>query len=194
MFATLFQFKNSKTELEFTKHSEFHCKWTAQNPFRNFPGWQHHSEDGMFSIIQMMSFICHIHNYTEYNEQWNVFSAFNPSKWSSGQPTVRRPGSSWGFGALLKGLTSVVDTSCQSRDSNPQPWVTSGFKSNALSIRPRLQSKQKAHWNFQAVCMDSILQPTNVKSWACFAFCTCAKNYAAPSQDQHSHLKRLTAN
>ncbi len=27
-----------------------------------------------------MSFICHIHNYTEYNQQWNVFSAFNPSK------------------------------------------------------------------------------------------------------------------
>ncbi len=27
-------------------------------------------------------------------------------------------------------------TSCWSRDSNPQPWVTSGFKSNALSIRP----------------------------------------------------------
>ncbi len=45
-----------------------------------------------------------------------------------------------GFGALLKGLTSVVDTSCQSRDSNPQPWVTSGFKSNTLSIRPRLPS------------------------------------------------------
>ncbi len=41
-----------------------------------------------------MSFICHIHNYTEYNEEWNVFSAFNPSKWNSGQPTVRRPGSS----------------------------------------------------------------------------------------------------
>ncbi len=68
-----------------------------------------------------MSFICHIHNYTEYNEEWNVFSAFNPSKWSSGQPTLRRLGSSWGFGALLRGLTSVVDTSCQSRDSNPQP-------------------------------------------------------------------------
>ncbi len=49
-----------------------------------------------------MSFICHIHNYTEYN----VFSAFNPSKCthtrSSGQPTLQRPGSSWGFGALLK--------------------------------------------------------------------------------------------
>ncbi len=45
--------------------------------------------------------------------------------WSSRQPTLRRPGSSWGFGALLKGLTSVVDNSCRSRDSNPQPRVTS---------------------------------------------------------------------
>ncbi len=65
-----------------------------------------------------MSFICHIHNY---KQQWNVFSAFNPSKcthtWSSGQPALRRPGSSWGFDALLKGLT------------------TSGYKSDALSIR-----------------------------------------------------------
>ncbi len=26
-----------------------------------------------------MSFICHIHNYTEYNQQWNAFSASNPS-------------------------------------------------------------------------------------------------------------------
>ncbi len=33
--------------------------------------------------VAQMSFICHIHNYTEYNEEWNVFSAFNPSKWSS---------------------------------------------------------------------------------------------------------------
>ncbi len=29
--------------------------------------------------------------------------------WSSGQPTLQRPGSSWGFGALVKGLTSVID-------------------------------------------------------------------------------------
>ncbi len=99
-----------------------------------------------------MSFICHIHNYTEYNEKWNVFSAFNPSKcthihtWSSGQPTLRRPGSSWGFGALLKGLTSVVDNTCRSRDSNPQPRVTSGFKSNALSIRPRLPPTILKHY------------------------------------------------
>ncbi len=40
---------------------------------------------------------------------------------------MQRPGSSWGFGALLKGLTSVVDNSCRSRDSNPQPRVTSPF-------------------------------------------------------------------
>ncbi len=76
-----------------------------------------------------MSFICHIHNYTEYNQQWNVFSAFNPSKcthtWSSGQPSLRRPGSSRGLGTLLKGLTLVVDNSCRSRDSNPRPQITS---------------------------------------------------------------------
>ncbi len=53
----------------------------------------------------------------------NLCSAFNPSKcthtvvnthtpWthtrSSGQPMLRCPGSSWGSGALLKGLTSVM--------------------------------------------------------------------------------------
>ncbi len=47
----------------------------------------------------------------------NLCSAFDPSKvhthssehtWSSGQPMLRRPGSSWGFGALLKGTSVVV--------------------------------------------------------------------------------------
>ncbi len=50
-----------------------------------------------------------------------MFSTINPSKctntWSSGQPTLVAPGEHWGFGALLKGLTSVVDNSCRSRDS-----------------------------------------------------------------------------
>ncbi len=82
-----------------------------------------------FNYQAQLSFICNIHNYTEYNQQWNVFSAFNPSNcthtWSSGQPMQQRPGSSWGFGALLKGLTSFEDNSCRSRDSNPQPRVTS---------------------------------------------------------------------
>ncbi len=53
--------------------------------------------------IKFIYFICHIHNYRV------LLPAFNPSKrthtWSNGQPTVRRPGSSWGFGALLKGLS-----------------------------------------------------------------------------------------
>ncbi len=80
-------------------------------------------------LIYIYFFFYHIHNYTEYIQQWNLCSAFNPSKcthtWSSEQPTLRRSGSIWGFGALLKGLTSVVDNFCRSRDSNPQPWITS---------------------------------------------------------------------
>ncbi len=31
-------------------------------------------------MITVFFFISHIHNYTEYNQQWNVFSAFDPSK------------------------------------------------------------------------------------------------------------------
>ncbi len=73
-----------------------------------------------------MSFICHIHNYTEYNEEWNVFSAFNPSKCTHLEQ--------WAADCAAPGEQSW--TSCRSRDLNPQPWVTSGFKSNALSIRP----------------------------------------------------------
>ncbi len=96
---------------------------------------------------------------------WNTCSAFNPSKvhthtqqwthtpWthtrSSGQPfMLRRPGSNWGFGSLLKG-TSVVVLRVEralyihsphlqflpARDSNSQPL---GYKSNSLTIRPRL--------------------------------------------------------
>ncbi len=98
-------------------------------------------------------FIRHIHNYTEYNQQWNLCSAFNPSKCThtrnSGQPTLRRPGSSWGFGALLKGLTSVVVLKVERTlvihfphwQFLPEPRfepTTSGYKSDALSIRPRL--------------------------------------------------------
>ncbi len=73
-----------------------------------------------------MSFICHIHNYTEYNEEWNVFSAFNPSKCTHLEQ--------WAADCAASGEQSW--TFCRSRDSNPQPWVTSGFKSNALSTRP----------------------------------------------------------
>ncbi len=73
--------------------------------------------------------------------------------WSSGhththleQSTLRRPGGSWGFGALLKGLTSVVDNSCRSREP-----TTSDYKSSALSIRPRLH----LDYNLQLYCVTS---------------------------------------
>ncbi len=70
---------------------------------------------------------------------------------SSGQPfMLRRPGSSWGFGALLKG-TSVVVLSVEralyihsphlqflpARDSNLQPL---DYESDSLTIRPRLHT------------------------------------------------------
>jgi len=53
----------------------------------------------------------------------------HPSAHSSGQATLRRPGSSLGFGALLKVLTSVVDS------SNPQPRLTSP---KLYPLEPRL--------------------------------------------------------
>ncbi len=56
---------------------------------------------------------------------------------------LQRPGSSWGFGALLKDTSVVVlkedtpptNNPCRTWDSNPQP---SAYKSDSLSIRPRL--------------------------------------------------------
>ncbi len=86
-----------------------------------------------------MSFICHIHNYTEYNEEWNVFSAFNPSKCTHLEQ--------WAADCAAPGEQSW--TSCRSRDSNPQPWVTSGFKCNALSIRPSLSM-----WWWSVCCSE----------------------------------------
>ncbi len=68
---------------------------------------------------------------------------------SSEQPfMLQRPGSSWGFGALLKGTSVVVLRveralyihsphlqSLPARDSNSQPL---GYESDSLTIRPRL--------------------------------------------------------
>ncbi len=58
-----------------------------------------------------MSFICHIHNYTEWNEEWNVLSAFNPFKCTHLKQ--------WAADYAAPGEQSW--TSCWSRDSNPQP-------------------------------------------------------------------------
>ncbi len=76
---------------------------------------------------------------------------------SSGQPFMLRcPGSSWGFGALLKG-TSVVVLKVEralyihsphlqflpARDSNSQPF---DYESDSLTIRPRLHVVPSALW------------------------------------------------
>ncbi len=61
-----------------------------------------------------------------------MFSAFNPSKCTHLEQ--------WAADCAAPGEQSW--TSFRSRDSNPQPWVTSGFKSNALSIRPTTAQKE----------------------------------------------------
>ncbi len=75
-----------------------------------------------------------------------------------------RPGSSWGFGALLKGLTSVVVSKVERtlvvhsphQQFLPDPRfepTTSGYKSDALSIRPRLP--QDLTWELYLLVMNS---------------------------------------
>ncbi len=96
-----------------------------------------------------MSFICHIHNYTEYNQQWNLFSAFNPSKcthtWSSGHThthTHTHP-EQWATEAAAPG--EQLGVRCLAQGSHlshvqflPEPRfepTTLGYKTNSLSIR-----------------------------------------------------------
>ncbi len=85
----------------------------------------------------------------------NSGSAFNPSKvhtqwththtpWthtrSSGQPVLRRPGSRWGFGVLLKG-TSVVVLKVERALYIPTPhqqFTTCGLRVQLSTIRPQL--------------------------------------------------------
>ncbi len=89
------------------------------------------------------------HTHTHL-EQW-THTHTHTHTWSSVQPTQQRPGSSWGFGALLKGLTSVVDNSCRNRDSNPQRRVTSP---TLYPLEPRLPLL-KQYVTFSFVCLFS---------------------------------------
>ncbi len=127
----------------------------------------------------------------------NLCSAFNPSKvhthssehthtpWahtrSSGQPFMpRRPGSSWGFSALLKG-TSVVVLRVEivldihsphlqflpARDSNSQPF---DYESDSLTIRPRLPPQIFIRAMHSGLCTDlsdAYLDPScgNMQMW-----------------------------
>ncbi len=74
----------------------------------------------------------HTHTHT-HPEQWAIHTHTHThlEQWATHTHThTHTPGAvgsrHWRPGrALLKGLTSVVDNSSQSRDSNPQPRVTS---------------------------------------------------------------------
>ncbi len=105
-----------------------------------------------------MSFICHIHNYTEYNQQWNVFSAFNPSKcaqqWAAG---TAAPGEQFGVRCLAQG-------SHLSRGQF-EP-TTSAYKSEALSIRAT--TAPWWWWCFELMLeWSGIFQYTNMLSFKC---------------------------
>ncbi len=76
-----------------------------------------------------MSFICHIHNYTEYNQQWNVFSAFNPSEYTH---DAAAPGEQLGVRCLAQG--SHLSRGQFLPEPRFEP-TTSGYKSDDLSIR-----------------------------------------------------------
>ncbi len=98
--------------------------------------------------------ICALHlshpkcTHTAVNTHTHTHTLWTHTR-SSGQPfMLRRPGSSWGFGALLTG-TSVVVLKVKralyihsphlqfllARDSNSQPF---DYESDSLTIRPRL--------------------------------------------------------
>ncbi len=101
-------------------------------------------------------------------QQWNLCSAFNLEQWAADAAATRR--AVWRFGALHKGLTSVVDNSCRSRDSNPQPRITSP----TLSIRPRLPQSSN-----RLICRDPLILWSKESStafiWNRILFCSNVK-------------------
>ncbi len=108
--------------------------------------------------IRRRFFICHIHNYTEYNQQWNLCS-FNPSKcahnWSSGQPTLRRNPRQGAFGGSVP--CSRVSPQSWTIPAGVKP-TTSGYK--PLSIRPRLllrlDQMMQNIWEHLSIIRDSV--------------------------------------
>ncbi len=108
---------------------------------------------------------------------------------SSGQPfMLRRPGSSWGFGALLKG-TSVVVLRVErelyihsphlqflpAQDSNSQPF---DYKSDSLTIRPRLPQSNRYVFDWLHC---SMLQRKLDSFPDIFIACAFVWGYLAPS-------------
>ncbi len=94
--------------------------------------WKHHS-DPTFSHINW--YLKKIFLFVTYTIIQSITSSeicalhlTHPSAHTPGAVDSQHCGSRGAVGGsvpLLKGLTSVVDNSCRSRDSNPQPRVTS---------------------------------------------------------------------
>ncbi len=115
-----------------------------------------------------MSFICHIHNYTEYNQQWNVFSAFNPSKcthleqWAADTAV---PGEQLGVQCLAQGSHLSHGQFLLERDSNPQPRVTSPTL-YPLEPRPPREGNQ--------LCLTALFFLDGTESvWVSVNVCVC---------------------
>ncbi len=98
----------------------------------------------------------HLTHPSAHTQQWvvNTHTPWTHTQ-SSGQPLLQRPGSNWGFGALLKGTSVMVlkvervlfihNPHLQSlpvRESNQQP---SGYKPNSLTARPQLPPNRRTN-------------------------------------------------
>ncbi len=86
----------------------------------------------------------HTHTVNTNTEQWTHTQQWTHT-WSSGLPfMLRRPGSSWGFGALLKGTSVVVlrvERVLDILSPHLQFLQPLGYESDSLTIRPRLPQK-----------------------------------------------------
>ncbi len=88
----------------------------------------------------------HTHTHREHTHTVNTHREHTHTPWThTRQPFIlRRPVSSWGFGALLKGTSVVVLRALYihppplqflpARDSNPQPFK---YESDSLTIGPQ---------------------------------------------------------
>ncbi len=106
----------------------------------------------MVTILRIRAL--HLPIQSAHTQQWTHTHTVNthPEQWAAIFFMLRRPGSSWGFGALLKGTSVVVLKveralyihsphlqSLPARDSNSQPL---DYKSDSLIIRPRLPRRE----------------------------------------------------
>ncbi len=128
-----------------------------------------------------MRFICHIHNYTEYKQQWNVFSAFNPSKcthleqWAA---DAAAPGEQLGVRCLAQG--SHLSRGQFLLRFEP---TTSGYKSDALSIRPRLSPRSSKSYCHSVIRFTKLSAKTQTHK--CFnpVLCGYTNTYILFSQE-----------